>query len=92
MPDLIVTSIIADMRTPPNWGREKWVYAVVVALHRLACEAAQLHLLQHPKSVEFMEAETGRKGWRAYMSDETAHAVEALEEHGVCRFVHVDDA
>lgn len=66
--------------------------ALVDLAHRKACEAAQMHQLQHPKSVEFMEAETGRKGWRAYMSAETALAVREIEDRMAWRFIHVDDA
>lgn len=91
-PELIVTPVMADRVLERDPDDDPIGLAMLNLVHRMACEAAQLHRLQHPRSVEFMEAETGRKGWRAYMSAETALAVEALEADGLCRFVHVDDA
>lgn len=67
------------------------VNSLLALAERCAREAANLHKLQHPRSQEFMERETGRKGWRAYMSEETAAAVEAIEASGIGYFVHEDE-
>jgi len=60
--------------------------AVLDMVQRQACEAAQLAWLAYPKSAEFMEGESGRKGWRAYLPEDTAHLIRVLEEWQIATF------
>lgn len=63
--------------------------AIAAHCQRIACEAAQMAWASHPKSLEFMERDTGLKGWRAYLQPTSAHLVHVLEERGIVEF---DDA
>lgn len=67
------------------------ILAVLDVVQRQACQAARLAWAQHPKSMEFMERETARKGWRAYLEDDTAHLINVLEECGIATFTLVDE-
>lgn len=70
-------------------------FALVPALldhvQRVACEAARGALTSHPSSVSFMESETNREGWRAFLQADTAHLIHVLEASGLAEFRSVDD-
>ena len=53
-------------------------------VHRMACEAAQIYAVS-----PWLAGAEKPGSWRDCMSDETAAAVEHLEQHGF-RFVHED--
>lgn len=80
----------ADVAQAMGTTDDPLILAVLDMVHRQACGAAQLAWLQHPKSREFMETETSRKGWRAYLEDDTAHVIHVLEESGIAQFEEVE--
>ena len=60
--------------------------ALLESLQYSACFAKQMHWCAHPKSEEFMEHDTGRKGWRAYLAPDIAHLMNVVEEAGLATF------
>ena len=91
---IIVTHEIGGRRRPvpsevarsPHWRNGVLMLAILDMVQRQACEAAQLNWLGFPKSVEFMESDSGREGWRAYLPEDTAHLIRVLEEWGIAEF------
>ena len=70
-------------------GLDHLTAALARHLQRIACEGARAAWCSHPKSAEFMEKDTGLKGWRAYVQTDTAHLIHVVEELGLMEF---DDA
>ncbi len=63
--------------------------ALAAHLQRIACEGARAAFCRAPMAQEWMEKETGRKGWRAQVQRDTAHLMHVVEELGLMEF---DDA
>lgn len=66
--------------------------ALLDHIQRVACEGARGAATSHPNSQAFMEGETGRKGWRAFVQQDSAHLIHVLEESGLADFTEIDGA
>lgn len=66
--------------------------ALLEALQLTACCAKQRQWASHPRAEEFMERDTGRKGWRAYLDQEETHLFNVVEDIGLAVFIEEDES
>lgn len=87
---VLVTKELAGRRMPvvgDLCGDDGFLPALLDHLQRVACEASQMAWTAAAGSHRFMEAETGRRGWRAHLHETSAHLIHVIEELGIARFV-----
>ena len=84
-----VTEIFESRHQPDLSGCDDLTAALVAHLQRIACEGARAAWCRAPVAQDWLESETGLKGWRAQINPDTAHLIHVIEELGIAAF---DDA
>ena len=84
-----VTETYAHRDIPDLSACDALTAAIIAHLQRIACEGARAAWCRAPTSQDWMERETGLKGWRAQVNPDTAHLIHVVEELRIAEF---DDA
>ena len=84
-----VTERFEHRDQPDLGGCGHLLSALIPHLQRIACEGARAAWCRAPAAQDWLESETGLKGWRAQINPDTAHLIHVIEELGIAEF---DDA